>query len=44
MRDCAIICTDHSQFDYDGLVDSGTLIVDTRNALKNRHAPNIFRL
>jgi len=42
--DCAIICTDHSQFDYDGLVDSGTLIVDTRNALKNRHAPNIFRL
>jgi UDP-N-acetyl-D-glucosamine dehydrogenase len=42
--DCAVICTDHSSFDYDALVDSGTLIVDTRNALKNRQAANIFRL
>ncbi len=42
--DCAVICTDHSKFDYDALVKSGTLIVDTRNALKNRQAPNIFRL
>src|SRR3954449_3009333 len=33
--DCAVICTDHSAFDYDALVDSGVLIVDTRNALKN---------
>jgi UDP-N-acetyl-D-glucosamine dehydrogenase len=42
--DCAVICTDHSKFDYEALVNSGTLIVDTRNALKNRQAPNIFRL
>ena len=42
--DCAVICTDHAKFDYDALVESGTLIVDTRNALKNRQAPNIFRL
>jgi UDP-N-acetyl-D-glucosamine dehydrogenase len=42
--DCAVICTDHSKFDYDALIKSGTLIVDTRNALKNRQAPNIFRL
>lgn len=42
--DCAVICTDHSQFDYNGLVASGTLIVDTRNALQKYSSPNIFRL
>ena len=42
--DCAVICTDHAVFDYDALVDSGTLIVDTRNALKNHTSPRIFRL
>ena len=42
--DCAVICTDHHAFDYARLVDSGTLVVDTRNALKDRQAPTIFRL
>jgi UDP-N-acetyl-D-glucosamine dehydrogenase len=42
--DCAVICTDHSEFDYDALVESGTLVVDTRNALKQHSAPTIFRL
>jgi UDP-N-acetyl-D-glucosamine dehydrogenase len=42
--DCAVICTDHTGFDYDHLVNSGTLIVDTRNALKGRSAETIFRL
>src|SRR5262245_25295441 len=42
--DCAVICTDHSAFDYATLVKSGTLIVDTRNALKAYQGPNIFRL
>jgi UDP-N-acetyl-D-glucosamine dehydrogenase len=42
--DCAVICTDHTGFDYDHLVNSGTLIVDTRNALKGRSAQTIFRL
>ena len=42
--DCAVICTDHSVFKYDDLINSGVVIVDTRNALKDRQAPNIFRL
>ena len=42
--DCAVICTDHAVFSYDLLVASGVLIVDTRNALKDRQAPTIFRL
>jgi len=42
--DCTVICTDHSAFAYDGLLKSGVVIVDTRNALKDRQAPNIFRL
>src|SRR2546426_6344017 len=42
--DCGIICTDHSLFDYDAIVKSGTLLVDTRNALKTYQSPTIFRL
>jgi UDP-N-acetyl-D-glucosamine dehydrogenase len=42
--DCVVICTDHSAFTYDELVKSGVVIVDTRNALKDRQAPSIFRL
>ena len=42
--DCVVICTDHSAFKYDALVESGVVIVDTRNALKDRQALNIFRL
>jgi UDP-N-acetyl-D-glucosamine dehydrogenase len=42
--DCAVICTDHSDFDYQALVASGTLIVDSRNALKSHQGSNIFRL
>jgi UDP-N-acetyl-D-glucosamine dehydrogenase len=42
--DCAVICTDHSVFDYATIVGSGVLIVDTRNALKNFDSPAIFRL
>jgi UDP-N-acetyl-D-glucosamine dehydrogenase len=42
--DCAVICTDHAAFDYDPLVSSGVLIVDTRNALKERTSATIFRL
>jgi UDP-N-acetyl-D-glucosamine dehydrogenase len=42
--DCAVICTDHSKFDYDALVASGTLIVDTRNALRGFKDRSISRL
>ena len=42
--DCVVICTDHTVFDYDALVKSGTLVIDTRNALKGNPASTIFRL
>jgi UDP-N-acetyl-D-glucosamine dehydrogenase len=42
--DCTVICTDHSTFDYAAIVERGLLVVDTRNALKDRDAPTIFRL
>jgi UDP-N-acetyl-D-glucosamine dehydrogenase len=42
--DCGVICTDHSVFDYQAVVDSGTLLVDTRNALRQFTGPKIFRL
>ena len=42
--DCVVICTDHAVFNYDALLTSGVLIVDTRNALKDRRSDKIFRL
>jgi len=42
--DCVVIITDHTAFDYAGLVKRSALIVDTRNALKGVTAPNIVRL
>ena len=42
--DCCVITTDHSVFDYAGVVKSGALIVDTRNALRSYRSSNIFRL
>lgn len=33
--DCALIATDHSNFDYEAIVRYAPLIVDTRNATKN---------
>ncbi|MBZ5728913.1 MAG: nucleotide sugar dehydrogenase, partial [Acidobacteriia bacterium] len=42
--DCVVIVTDHSTFDYRGLVDRASLIVDTRNALKGFSSGKIVRL
>ncbi len=42
--DCVVIVTDHSAFNYPALVERASLIVDTRNALKSIHSPNIVRL
>jgi UDP-N-acetyl-D-glucosamine dehydrogenase len=36
--DCVVIVTDHSAFDYDYVLASAQLIVDTRHALKGLHA------
>ncbi len=41
--DCVAVLTDHSAFDYDALVAGASLIVDTRNAIKQAHA-NVFKL
>jgi UDP-N-acetyl-D-glucosamine dehydrogenase len=42
--DCVVIVTDHSAFDYRGLVDRARLIVDSRNALKGFNSTKIVRL
>jgi len=42
--DCVVIVTDHSAFDYRGLVERAALIVDSRNALKAFRSPKIVRL
>jgi len=42
--DCTVIVTDHSTFDYAGLVARSCLIVDTRNALKAFRDQKIVRL
>jgi UDP-N-acetyl-D-glucosamine dehydrogenase len=42
--DCVVIVTDHSKFDYAGLVEDARLIVDTRNVLKHFSSEKIVRL
>ena len=42
--DCVVIVTDHSAFDYAGLLERSRVIVDTRNALKGLSSPKIVRL
>jgi UDP-N-acetyl-D-glucosamine dehydrogenase len=42
--DCAVICTNHSVFNYASMPARFAVIVDTRNALKGHDAENIFRL
>jgi len=42
--DCIVIATSHSDVDYKMVVESGTPIVDTRNALKGFSASNIRKL
>jgi UDP-N-acetyl-D-glucosamine dehydrogenase len=42
--DCTVIITNHSAFDYAGLVAQAPLIVDTRNALKGHQSEKIVRL
>jgi UDP-N-acetyl-D-glucosamine dehydrogenase len=41
--DCVVIVTDHKSFDYDAIVAEADIVVDTRNAIKKRHA-HVFRL
>ncbi len=42
--DCAVICTNHKVFNYAAMPKHFQLVVDTRNALKNIEADNVFRL
>ena len=42
--DCIVITTAHSSVDYQAVVDAGTPIVDTRNALKGFTGDHILKL
>jgi UDP-N-acetyl-D-glucosamine dehydrogenase len=43
--DCVLIATDHSAYDYQGIVDAAPLVVDTRNATRGvtHHREKIVR-
>ncbi len=41
--DCVLIVTDHSTYNYAGIVDKSQLVVDTRNATKGLTSPKIVR-
>ena len=42
--DCAVITTDHREFDFTDIARRAPVVVDTRNALKGHADGNIFRL
>lgn len=37
--DCVVVVTDHTCYDWQWIADHAQLVVDTRNALRNVHAP-----
>jgi|SRR5262245_31270629 len=39
--DCVVIVTDHSDYDYRGIVEQAQLVVDTRNATRGIVSPKI---
>ena len=39
--DCVLIVTDHSDYDYQAIVDAAVLVVDTRNATRGIESPKI---
>ena len=41
--DAVVIATDHSSYDYQMLVESSSLVIDTHNATKKFNAPNVVR-
>ena len=41
--DCAVIVTDHSDYDYEQIVRESQLVIDTRNATRGIHSSNIVR-
>ena len=41
--DCVLIVTDHSDYDYERIVNEARLVVDTRNATKGIKSPKIVR-
>ena len=41
--DCALIVTDHSDYDYAKIVRESQLVVDTRNATRGISSPKIVR-
>ena len=41
--DCVVIVTDHSDYDYQQIVDEAQLIIDTRNATAGICSPRIVR-
>jgi len=42
--DCVLVATNHTQFDYPGILESARLIVDARNAFKNDRSNKIVRI
>jgi UDP-N-acetyl-D-glucosamine dehydrogenase len=41
--DAVLIVTDHTSYDYPGIVEQAQLVIDTRNATKGIESPNIVR-
>ncbi|CEO87776.1 UDP-N-acetyl-D-mannosaminuronate dehydrogenase (framgment 2) [Syntrophaceticus schinkii] len=44
--DCVLIATDHSDFDYDWIVENSKIVVDTRNATRGvkNHRDKIVKI
>ncbi len=42
--DCVVVCTDHTDCDWPGIIDASRLLIDTRNVTAGRDDAHIVRL
>jgi len=42
--DCVVVCTDHTDLDWEGIIEASPLLIDTRNVSGGRDADHVVRL
>ena len=42
--DCVVVCTDHQAFDWPAIIESASVLVDTRNVTRGRDDAHIVRI
>lgn len=42
--DCVVVCTDHSDLDWEGIIEASPMLIDTRNVSRGHDGDDVVRL